>query len=353
MSFWNDPSALLPKQAHRWVISFGDHDLSEKTQDGDNAINTFFAKSVDRPSYQTNIVNYLENYTYEIRDPQKITWKPITIVFYDVLERRVQTKESQKIYNKEFDKTKQNIPYPHGKDIHVNDTIVNITNPTKVGTTKNQQDKKEADVLRSTQMFFYKLLGEAGYNKHINLAKNEAKFGFRPAIPRQDVIKSLVGNDKFLYIKELSDANNAGSAEIKFKEIWKLYNPIIDNVSFDKLDYSSEEILKITVTLVYDWASLESNSYADSLSVYPESIISQEKKLTATIIPAKPKVAVVRNKVGQKIDALNAQIKILKQKPAVQEALIRSDTGTPNPAPSGVQTPEASELLLRLNPNLT
>jgi len=41
-----------------------------------------------------------------------------------------------------------------------------------------------------------------------------------------------------------------------FIEVWRLENAWIKDVKFGKLDYKSEEIVEITVTLTYDWATL-------------------------------------------------------------------------------------------------
>lgn len=39
-------------------------------------------------------------------------------------------------------------------------------------------------------------------------------------------------------------------------EEWKLYNPFIKSVSFDELDYESDDLLNVELTLRYDWADL-------------------------------------------------------------------------------------------------
>jgi hypothetical protein len=42
-------------------------------------------------------------------------------------------------------------------------------------------------------------------------------------------------------------------------ETWKLNNTWVSKVEYDDLDYSSEDLLGISLTLVYDWADLEVN----------------------------------------------------------------------------------------------
>ena len=41
-----------------------------------------------------------------------------------------------------------------------------------------------------------------------------------------------------------------------FLEVWKLENCWIKNVKFGKLEYKSDEVVEISMTLVYDWAVL-------------------------------------------------------------------------------------------------
>jgi hypothetical protein len=40
-------------------------------------------------------------------------------------------------------------------------------------------------------------------------------------------------------------------------ESWELYNPWIQSVNYGSLDYASDDMLEITLTLRYDWAKLE------------------------------------------------------------------------------------------------
>ena len=52
-----------------------------------------------------------------------------------------------------------------------------------------------------------------------------------------------------IYIQQI-DSNG------RVNEEWKLYNPFIKSVSFDELDYESDDLLNIELTLRYDWADL-------------------------------------------------------------------------------------------------
>jgi hypothetical protein len=44
---------------------------------------------------------------------------------------------------------------------------------------------------------------------------------------------------------------------VNFIETWVVKNPLITSVEFDTLDYSSDELLNITVGIKYDYATIE------------------------------------------------------------------------------------------------
>ena len=50
------------------------------------------------------------------------------------------------------------------------------------------------------------------------------------------------------------------SADGEELETWTLINPFIKSIKYGDLDYSSDEILEITITMAYDSAILESSS---------------------------------------------------------------------------------------------
>ena len=80
MSFWSDPSDAFPKQAYRWVISFGKQNDNSK-----NIIPYYFAKSVERPSMKIDTVRAKYLYSHTFNFPKRVEWNPIKIVFHDVI----------------------------------------------------------------------------------------------------------------------------------------------------------------------------------------------------------------------------------------------------------------------------
>ena len=58
------------------------------------------------------------------------------------------------------------------------------------------------------------------------------------------------GNPTSLIIEQLM-------ADGKKYETWELINPFVKSVNFGELDYSSDDLLEITITVAYDSAKLE------------------------------------------------------------------------------------------------
>ena len=85
MAFWSNPSELFPKQQHRWVVSFNTQfpERNSSGERGDERLPHYFAKSVERPSYDAGVVQAKYLYSHTFNFPKRITWKPIKIEFND------------------------------------------------------------------------------------------------------------------------------------------------------------------------------------------------------------------------------------------------------------------------------
>ena len=57
---------------------------------------------------------------------------------------------------------------------------------------------------------------------------------------------------------------NTGAQQENVLEKWTLNNPFLTNVDFGNLDYSSDELVDISMTIRYDWAALELPDRTDS-----------------------------------------------------------------------------------------
>ena len=92
----------------------------------------------------------------------------------------------------------------------------------------------------------YKIIKDAGYVLPPNVS-NEDLGGTR-TITKEGMVNSLGPTVR------IDTIGGDGASDII--ESWILNNPQIQSVNFDSLDYSSDELLNIQITLKYDWASL-------------------------------------------------------------------------------------------------
>lgn len=91
----------------------------------------------------------------------------------------------------------------------------------------------------------YSIIGNAGYVVPDQLLDGPTG---RRTISKKGMVSAL-GN--FIKIDQISAES---SAEVI--ESWRINNPQITNVSFDSLDYGSDDGINITVGIKYDWAEL-------------------------------------------------------------------------------------------------
>lgn len=109
----------------------------------------------------------------------------------------------------------------------VNITIVDAINPDSTAT-------------------LYKMILDAGYVLPPDV--NQEDLGGARTITKEGMVNALGPTVR------IDTIGGEGSNEIL--ESWILNNPQISSVNFDSLDYSSDELLNIQITLKYDWASL-------------------------------------------------------------------------------------------------
>lgn len=94
-----------------------------------------------------------------------------------------------------------------------------------------------------------KILENAGYvypDDYTSQA-NEPK-----TISKKAMVDSLGGQ-----IQLVQFGANTGAQEQNILEKWSINNPIITNVDFGTLNYSTDELVNIGITIAYDWAYLE------------------------------------------------------------------------------------------------
>ncbi len=71
-------------------------------------------------------------------------------------------------------------------------------------------------------------------------------------ISKKGLVDSLGGQ-----IQLVQFGANTGENEENILEKWSINNPLITSVDFGNLDYSSDELVNISIGITYDWAYLE------------------------------------------------------------------------------------------------
>jgi hypothetical protein len=178
MSFWSAAKERELKQKFRWYITMGGNN--------DKTIWRFYAKSVEIPSYDIKTTTAKLLYSHEFKFPNRVSWKPITLCFYD------------------FYDGKSTADLLHDKLI-------------MSGTTDGYLPPEKLDGSNILNQYHFK-----------------------------DSMKSKIDP---LQIHEIG-------TDGKSKEYWTLGNPFISSANYDKLDYSEEAAMLVTITVSYDWATL-------------------------------------------------------------------------------------------------
>jgi hypothetical protein len=113
----------------------------------------------------------------------------------------------------------------------------------------------------STELL-YKYLASIGYATPVN---------FNSAIGETITKKSAVSSLGAVRITELgTNPNNLGASGLSPEQArvsykvgeWTLHNPFITEVNFGSHSYDDEEMVEVTLTLRYDWATWDSSSQA-------------------------------------------------------------------------------------------
>ena len=240
MSFWNDPSSLLPKQQHRWVITFGDHTTPSgkigEYQATGSIIPPHFIKSVDRPNFEIGSIQAKYLYAHTFNFPKRLVWKPITISFNDVYDRQLEPTYADESLS---------VDIANSSMIEFKDQAWFAKNLKEAAQQDIQQKIPEKKYARSTQLIFYKFLQQFGYFEPNELeSETEYLLRFRSYHFKRNMTKTLSGQNvdilnnnfsgdfkdhatdyykDYFCILELDEDGNT-------IEKWKVYNPILTDL---------------------------------------------------------------------------------------------------------------------------
>jgi hypothetical protein len=257
MAFWNLPSTTLIKQQHKWVITRASNNTDSENLNNVEADIGFFpfylVKSVEQPSYTIDVQQAKYLYSHTFNFPKRLVWNPISITFYDVLLDQGEFEPFREFYV--YDE-------PVYDENEENNGFIIESRKDEIGynidgeEVKNYSDKGFLGKF-STQSFLYGLIQQAGYFNPKEF-QEENLATFKKAIFKKDLINSFIGENCTLILTHLIEKrrDNARDPKAFLRETWKIYNPIVSDVKFDKLDYSQESVLTVTLKINYDWAEL-------------------------------------------------------------------------------------------------
>ena len=229
MAFWGNSltkNSFQPKQKNRFIVSIG------------NGGYLLSLSSVDKPkvtieSKSFKMINHDYNY------PGVPKWEPITMKFVD-----------GQIWG--------------AGEVRPGPSSLNGGS----GKTKGDQ--------RTTAGVLWEMLLSSGYIAPNSYAALKAG-GLQAAVDQRGASSLLNGSgdgrlapvtspEKAAMLSNAFGEGGAGESIFKIKQLdpygktieeWRLYNPIITEISWGDLDYGSDELVEYTLNVTYDWAILE------------------------------------------------------------------------------------------------
>ena len=218
MSFWTSKE-LHPKIKSRFIVTFG------------TGFNLPNVKSVDKPSVEVTTKEYrLMNHVFNY--PGIVKWQPIKITFVDMNGVGSKFDTTQMLYE-----MLTNSGYIHptedthglGKIPEGNAAKSSISSPEKASTIANS--------------FGNGLYGKTNYS---------------PEAPSEEIrtirIEQIGFGENLKDTNDIANEKGAYQSDSRVIERWELINPIITNISWGNLDYSSDDLVECTLDIKYDWA---------------------------------------------------------------------------------------------------
>jgi hypothetical protein len=161
-----------------------------------------------KPFWSTNILEPLRKFRFQIQFGNEVMWWAKSV-----------TQPSPDVSMSEYQLINHKIKYPG--IVTWNDIEITMVEPDK--------DSKVGFEL------FNKLKGSGYYTDPTNGATDGLK---KNVFSGEDILITKIGADGELV------------------ETWKLINPFIKAINYGDLDYSSDDLLEITITVAYDSATL-------------------------------------------------------------------------------------------------
>jgi len=193
--FWSD-AAFEPKRKFKYILSLSPSGEVAMAA-GATTIADFLIKKVDKPAFSSEVYSH-KFMNHEFKYPGRVTWDDISV------------------------------------------TIIDADNP-------------------HTSAMLYAIIRASGYPLPMDSGTvAEASTGMDEATVKGTVVSKSQATKALgvVKIKQFSGQTTGIAGAAVPSEIWTLHNAFIKDCKFGDLDYESEDMLEITMTLTYDWAVL-------------------------------------------------------------------------------------------------
>ena len=185
-------ASFEPKRKFKYVMS-----MSPAGGDIDHDIADFLIKKVDKPAWSSEVYSH-KFMNHEFKYPGRVTWDDISVTIID------------------------------SDDPHTSKILYTILKASG-----------------------YPIKADNGYDDAVDTSMDETTI--KGTVVGKAAATQALG---VVRIKQFSGQATGIGGSASPSEIWTLHNAFIKDCKFGDLDYESEDMLEITMTLTYDWAVL-------------------------------------------------------------------------------------------------
>jgi hypothetical protein len=241
MAFWSIVSNFEPLRQNRWYISFGDDEFQ------------WALKECSKPEYEVSFTEH-RLLTQTFKYPGLLKWKPVTIKLASTI--------SEKFTLDNFmEKISRASGYRSPRDFTYKvETVQDTFNVKKEGIVAPEPNGK-TKFYEKKSFNYEKITATETNGNHQQISKGTAE--------------KLDGVDSFgdsLVKFSIIQINQNGD----FVESWDLYNCFISSVNYGTLTYGGEEIVEISLTVQYDWATQNEENFYNKIE--QNKAIAKEKE---------------------------------------------------------------------------
>jgi hypothetical protein len=232
MAFWSNKDAS-PARKYRFKM-------------GPAGTNWWYVNSVTLPSFEINTGEY-QLLNQKFKYPGVPTWNPVTISVVDTVESVENIKKV--LGSKNFDFLQEDGLEKRmtlGARGELTKTVQSDLDK-KIEALKENFDKEKEKILEnekvfslgsSKQLIAKKLLERQQKEAELKAASIKKAKGIAPSDDNDFIIEQMDGTGKTF-------------------RTWTLVNSFITSVNYGDLDYSSDELVSIEITVAYDYATTE------------------------------------------------------------------------------------------------